>query len=256
MKWEKGKEKFTNLYVASEIGPFAASISQGDFNLSRLNRMYVFPLTLPVLEYKNEINLISKNSNQIGRLYVSRMGDRGAIINIDLGDIVTIKNSEGLPQIDGNIIRSSFQLKYNVKLSDKVNKPNNYNVLAGDFFSFNNFDIKQPRNLLNCLKSNCKLEADALLLIKKSNQSWELILPSDLDSSCFNEDQILEVISNCPTQKELYQAIVNNSININFIDDKPVDFLATREDMLRRVREGQIAKGILKKWPLYVISTL
>jgi hypothetical protein len=208
MRWEKGKERFTNLYVASEIGPFAASISKGDFKL----------------EHRNKRRLISKISNQIGKLFVSRMGDSRAIINIDIGDIITVKNSEGLPQIDGNIIRSSFQLKYKVKLSDKVELPYKYEILAGDFFFLNDLIINQPRNLLNCLKVSCKLETDALLLI-------------------------------CPTQAELHQALINKSIKVKFIEDQPVDFLATREEVLKKVREGQIPKGILKKWPLYVISS-
>jgi len=233
MRWEKGRERFTNLYVASEIGPFAASISKGDFNISRLNRMYVFPLTLAVLESKNERKLISKISNEIGQLFVSRRDDSGVLINIDIGDIITVKKSEGLPQIDGNIIRSSFELKYKIKLSDKVKKPYKYNVLAGDFFSFDDFNIRQPRNLLNCLKSSCKLETDALLLMQKSDKTWELILPSDLDSNCFNENQILEIISKCPTQQEIHQAIVKNYVNISFIEDQPIDFLATREEVLR-----------------------
>ncbi|MFX0021162.1 MAG: hypothetical protein ACFE9S_02480 [Candidatus Hermodarchaeota archaeon] len=255
MKWEKGKEKFTNLYVASEIGPFAASISKGDYEISRLNRMHVFPLTLPVLEYKNKISLISGISDQIGRLYVSRMGESSELINIDIGDIITIRKSEGLPQIDGNIIRSSFQLKYKIKLSDKIRKPKNYNILAGDFFSLNDFNIIQPRNLLNCLKYICKLESNALLLKQESNQFWELILPLNLDTNCTNEDVILKTISNCPTQKELSQAIVNKIVKIRFIEDEPIDFLATRDEVLKKVREGQVPKGILKKWPLYVIPT-
>ncbi|MFX1379603.1 MAG: hypothetical protein ACFFA4_10985 [Promethearchaeota archaeon] len=254
MGWEKGKERFTNLYVASEIGTFAASISKGDFNLSRLNKMYVFPLTLPVLEYNNKRNLISRISEQTGKLLVSKLGDSGPLVNIDIGDIITVKKSDGLPIIEGNIIRSSFELKYKVKLSDKVKKPYNYKVLAGDFFSFNNFNVIQPGNLLNCLKSSCKLKTDALLLMQKSNKSWEFFLPSDLDSNCFNENQILDIISKCPNQKELYQAFANNSVGINFIDDQPVDFLATRAEILKMVREGQISKGILKKWPLYVIK--
>ena len=256
MKWEKGKEKFTNLYVASEIGPFAASISKEGYELSRLNRMYVFPLTLAVLEYKKKRNLISNFSDQIGRLYISRMGDSGALINIDIGDFITIKKSEGLPQIDGTIIRSSFELKYNVKLSDIIKKPEKYNISAGDFFSFDKFNIIQPRNLLNCLKRSCKLESDALLLIQESNQSWKLILPSNLEMRCLDKNKIIEIISKCPTQKESYQAIMNNFIKINFIEDQPVDFLATRQEILKLVRNGQKPKGILKKWPLYVISTM
>jgi hypothetical protein len=256
MQWEKGKERFTNLYVASEIGPFAASISKGDYELSRLNKMYVFPLTLPVFEYKNKFKLISGLSVQFGRLYVSRMGDSGPLINIDIGDIINIKKSDGLPQIDGTIVRSSFELKYNIKISDKIKRPYKYKLLAGDFFSFNDFNIIQPRNLLNCLKNSCKLETDALLLIQASDQFWKLILPSDLDKNCINEDVLIRSISNCPRQKELFQAIENKMVKIDFVEDQPIDFLATREQVLKKVRKGQIPKGILKKWPLYVVATL
>ncbi|MFX1497325.1 MAG: hypothetical protein ACFFBH_07350 [Promethearchaeota archaeon] len=254
MKWKKGNERFTNLYVASEIGPFAASISKGDFKLSHLNRMYVFPLTIPILEYKNKRRLISEVSNQIGKLFISRMGNKKALININVGDIITAMNSEGLPQIDGKIIRSSFQLNYKLKLSKKVEVPYKHEILAGDYFSLNELIINQPRNLVNCLKLNCNLQTDALLLIKRESNSWELVLPLDLKSSCVNATEVLETILKCPTQADLYQAIRNKSINLKFIEDLPVDFLATREAILKKVREGQIPKGILKKWPLYVIS--
>ncbi|MFW9988974.1 MAG: hypothetical protein ACFFC3_09985, partial [Candidatus Odinarchaeota archaeon] len=139
MNWEKGQEKFTNLYVASEIGPFAASIHKGDFKISRLNRMYILPLTLPVLEYKGKRKLISRTDNEFGKLYVSRLNSSGVLINIDMGDVISIKDQEGLPQIDGRILRSSFQLKYPIKLSKEIDIKSNYEVYAGDYFNFSDF---------------------------------------------------------------------------------------------------------------------
>ncbi|MFX1595709.1 MAG: hypothetical protein ACFFBK_06570, partial [Promethearchaeota archaeon] len=168
MKWEKGKEKFTNLYVASEIGPFAASINKGDFEISRLNRMYIFPLTLPVIEYKGKKELISRTKSKIGKLYVSRIHSSKALINIDIGDIISIKKNEGLPQIDGKILRSNFLLKYPINFSEEIPIPPNYNVYAGDYFNFNNFEIYEPRLLLNCIKQKCELEIDSLLLLRKN----------------------------------------------------------------------------------------
>ncbi len=253
MKWEKGEERFTNLYVASEIGPFASSISKGDFEVSRQNRLYVFPLTLPVIEHHGKKELISRASNQTGKLLVSRMDGSNALINIDLGDIITIKENYGLPQIDGKIIRSSFKLKYDLKLSDKFTIPFDYNIYAGDFFSLNEFLINQPRNLINCLKTACNLEVDALLLLKNNKQSWDLVFPSNIQENCKRKERLIELISSCPHQEELTQVIINNLINIDFIEDQPVDFLATRSEILNKVREGQAPKGILKKWPLYVI---
>ncbi|MFX1583018.1 MAG: hypothetical protein ACFFDL_00375 [Promethearchaeota archaeon] len=253
MKWEKGEERFTNLYVASEIGPFASSISKEDFEISRQNRLYVFPLTLPVIEHHNKKELISRASNQTGKLLVSRMDGSNALINIDLGDIITIKENYGLPQIDGKIIRSSFKLKYDLKLSEKFTIPFDYSIYAGDFFSLNEFIINQPRNLINCLKIACNLEVDALLLLKNNKQSWDLVFPSNIQENCKRKERLIELISSCPHQEELTQVIINNLINIDFIDDQPVDFLATRSEILNKVREGQAPKGILKKWPLYVI---
>lgn len=253
MRWEIGKEKFTNLYVASEIGPIASSISKGDFDMSRQNRMYVFPLTLPVIESHKKKQLISRASNQTGKLLVSRMDGSDALINIDLGDIITIKENKGLPQMDGKIIRSSFKLKYDIKLSKRLTIPFDYNIYAGDFFSLNEFTINQPRNLINCLKSNCNLEVDALLLLQNIKESWDLIFPSNIQQNCGRDKKLIDIISSCPHQEELSQGIINNLINIDFIEDNPVDFLATRSEILNKVREGKAPKGILKKWPLYVI---
>jgi len=253
MRWEKGKERFTNLYVASEIGPFASSISKGDFEISRQNRLYIFPLTLPVIEHHNKKQLISRASNKTGKLLVSRMDGSEVLINIDLGDIITLKENEGLPQIDGKIIRSSFKLKYDIKLSEKLTIPFDYNVYAGDFFSLKEFTINQPRYLINCLKIGCNLEVDALLLLKNKKQSWDLIFPSNIQQNCKRNKKLKETISACPYQEELYQGIINNLIKIDFIEDQPVDFLATRSEILNKVREGKAPKGILKKWPLYVI---
>ncbi|MHA2430284.1 MAG: hypothetical protein ACXACC_04525 [Promethearchaeota archaeon] len=253
MKWEKGRERFTNLYVASEIGPFASSISKGDFEISRQNKLYVFPLTLAVIEHHNKKQIISRASNKTGKLLVSRMDGSEALINIDLGDIITIKENEGLPQIDGKIIRSSFKLKYDIKLSEKLTIPFDYNIYAGDFFFLNEFTINQPRNLINCLKNDCNLEVDALILLKSNKQSWDFVFPSNIHENCVKEKKLIELISSCAHQEELTQGIINKLIRIDFIDDQPVNFLATRSEILKKVREGQAPKGILKKWPLYVI---
>jgi len=38
------------------------------------------------------------------------------------------------------------------------------------------------------------------------------------------------------------------------LSENPVDFLATRSEILEKVRNGKNPKGILKKWPLYIIE--
>ena len=45
-------------------------------------------------------------------------------------------------------------------------------------------------------------------------------------------------------------------MEIQLIEEKPVDFLKNRTEILDKVRSGKYPKGILKKWPLYVIKWL
>lgn len=258
MKWEKGKERFTNLYVASEIGPFAASINEGDYKISHSNEMYVFPLTLPIIGYKGKKSLISRSPNKIGRLYVSRSDDKQALMNIDIGDVICIKNQDALPVIDGKILRAGFNLKYPVKISKKVKIPQNYKLYAGDYFSFKKFEIIEPRNLLQCLNRNCNINMDSMLLIETFNNfnedlQWNLALHVSKNSKCATFDELIDTISNCPKEQEIQKAIEKNNIKLELLDEAPVDFVKTRTEMLSKVREGQIPKGILKKWPLYVV---
>ncbi|MFX0083971.1 MAG: hypothetical protein ACFE94_19670, partial [Candidatus Hodarchaeota archaeon] len=258
MKWDRGKERFTNLYVASEVGPIAASINKGDFEVSRLNRMYVFPLTLPVLEYKGKKQLISRTKKKFGKLYVSRLNNSDAKINIDIGDIIFIKNQVGLPQIKGKILRNQFELKYPIRISNHVEITSNYKTYAGDFFSLNGFEIIEPRNLLVYLKEKCQFLNDSLLLIKSDENEipkWRLILPSSKNKKCMTEDQIREILIRYQKAGDLKQEILNQKIDIQIIEEQPVNFLSSREDILTQVRGGNIPKGILKKWPLYVVET-
>jgi len=259
MKWEEGKEKFTNLYVASEIGPFAASINKGDFEISRLNKMYIFPLTLSVIEHKGNKEAVSRTKNKFGKLYVSRLNNSGVLINIDLGDVIFIKNQEGLPQIEGKILRNQIQLKYPIHIANQINIKSNYITYAGDFFSFNDFEIIEPRNILNYLKEKCQISSDSLLLIKSKEKdiiSWRLILPSSINTKCLTEDQLRNLILKYLNKGELRQAFLDRKIDIRIIDDQPINFLAAREDILTQVRNGKVPKGILKKWPLYIVELL
>ena len=258
MKWEKGKEKYTNLYVASEIGPIAASIHKGDFEISHLNRMYILPLTLPVIEYKGKKEMISRTKNKIGKLYVSRLNKSEPLINIDIGDVISIKNQESLPQIDGRILRSSFQIKYPLNLSKEIKIDSDYKIFAGDYFTFSNFEIQNPRILLNCLREKCNLNIDSLLLLKENqilNKELILFLYSEKNKDCTNLNNYSKKLTNCISDNKFKDALLNNEIKIKLINDNPVNFLATRSEILEKVRKGKNPKGILKKWPLYVVET-
>ncbi len=252
MRWKKGEEKFTNLYVASEVGPIASSL--GDFHVSRKNSMYLFPLTLDVLEYKGKKDLISRTENKIGKLLVSRLNNEQFLINIDLGDIIKIKTQKGLPQIEGRILRAKFELKYPLLISNKIPLSNHYTTYAGEYFIFDHFEIYNPRKLLNCLNSHCSSNFECFLLTKTNDSVLKLILPQDINSKCADLDFVKKFIFNCSQHDGLKTAINNNQIKIKIVNDKTIDFLATRSEMLNNVRNGKIPKGILKKWPLYYIE--
>jgi len=252
MHWKKGEEKFTNLYVASEVGPIASSL--GDFDVSRANSMYLFPLTLDVLEYKGKKELISRTKNIIGKLLISRFNNEEILTNIDLGDIIKIKDQKGLPQIEGRILRAKFELKYPILISNKISLSKHYTIYAGDHFIFDHLEIYNPRSILNCLNSNCSSNFECLLLTNTNNSTYKLILPQDIDSNCANLDFLTKVIHNCTPLESFKVAISNNQLKIEIINDKPVDFFATRSEILEKVRNGKMPKGILKKWPLYYIE--
>jgi hypothetical protein len=257
MNWEKGKENFINLYVASEIGPFAASITKDDYNFSRTGNLYVFPLTLPVVENKGKKELISRSKHKIGRLLISKLNDSKPFINIDIGDIIKIVNQETIPQIEGKILRSCFQLNYQIKVSKEIQLPSVYKVYAGDYFTFENFDVYEPRYLLNCLKDNCKLDLDSILLLKQSRVNkivWKLILLSNGKKNCSDTKSLRNLLFECIRNDDFKEQIKKKNIELQLIKNNPIDFLATRSEMLDKVRLGKNPKGILKKWPLYLIK--
>jgi len=257
MKWEKGYEKYTNLYVASEMGPFAASINKNIENNKQTDELIVFPLTLPVLENKGKKQLISESNSKLGKLLISRINDSKVFINLDIGDIIQLTNQQALPHINGKILRSEFQLKYPITLSKNIHLEKDYAVYAGDYFDFSTFEILDPRSLLKCLEIECKLDIDSLLLIeseKNASKSWKIFLNSNYEIKYANQENYKEKLLKCVRNDDFRKIILDNRIKIQLIDENPVDFLKTRSEILEKVRNGNNPKGILKKWSLYVIK--
>ncbi|MEJ2295811.1 MAG: hypothetical protein P8Y23_13730 [Candidatus Lokiarchaeota archaeon] len=254
MKWEKDKEKFTNLYVISEVGPFAASIAKENYEISP-NHMLVFPLSFATLKIKSQMYPLSQITNNYGKLFVSRISDKEPLINIDLGDVISVVGNEsGLPVIEGKILRSSFKLHYPIKLSDKIRTPFFYNIYAGDYFRLNGLAIKEPRKLLFFLKEKCGYNTDSMLLIAHMGPDSDnrLILP--YSSSCMSEEFIKRKITEDNAMQEYHPLFQDNKVKIKLINDQPVNFFATHKNKLEKVRNGDLPKGILKRWPLYVLK--
>ncbi len=254
MHWTKNGEKFTNLYVASEIGPFAASIFHEDKKVINKKDMFVLPLTLPIVENKGEKELISFSNRKQGILLVSRMNAGKELININTGDLITIKNQEGLPQIDGKIIREGFPLKYDINISERVDKPKNYQVYAGGFFSFKTLEIIDPSSLLDCLSLNCALEHDSMLIVRKKVSSpWILYLKLSENSSCNSSEKINDIIFNNCQKKTKYITIKDKQMEIMLLKESPINFPKKKNTIIKAVQNGQLPKGTLKKWPLYLV---
>jgi hypothetical protein len=248
MNWEDGKEKFTNLYVASEIGPIASSL--GDYKLSRSNLMYIFPLFLPMLKYRNKIEFITNSSFKTGKLLISKTENGKPLLNVNIGDVISVESQEILPLIHGKILRSSFKLKYPIKLNDSIKTPENYSVHAGDYFECKSFDLIEPRNLIYCLNEKLKSNIDSMVFLISSNEEdsqKRFIIPVDCEQ--FKEDIFFE----CLSSNSLIREIKSNKVSIKLDSNKIVQYLEDREEVLEKVRKGTLAKGILKKWPLYVI---
>jgi hypothetical protein len=177
------------------------------------------------------------------------------LININTGDVIRIENQEGLPQINGKIIRFGFSLEYPITISEKIILPRNYKVYVGDYFTCQNFKIIEPRNLLNCLSENCKDDIDSMLLVKNGDnlKSLRIIIPHSNNGPCSDSEKYFKIVENCSKPSDLINSIKNGKIELKIIDEQPVQFLKNRIELLSKVREGQIPKGILKKWPLYII---
>ncbi|MFX0049091.1 MAG: hypothetical protein ACFE8G_13145, partial [Candidatus Hermodarchaeota archaeon] len=107
------------------------------------------------------------------------------------------------------------------------------------------------------LKIGCKSDYDSLLLIESEediNKTWKLVLNSDSTGDCSNLEICKQTLLNCIKDKDFRDILTNGEMEIQLIEENPVDFLKTRPEVLDKVRSGKNPKGILKKWPLYVIK--
>lgn len=257
MKWKKGEEIFTNLYVGSEIGPFASSLSfEDDFKIARRNQMFVFPLTVPVLEQKGEKHLIHDAEQGVGRLMISRLQGNAPLINIDTGDIIRLEENTSIPIISGKIIRNGFQLQYPMEVSSKIKPNRDLSIFVGDYFYFGDLEIIEPRLLLNCLNQQLQLGLDKMLLLEGNGNAtgWRLILNANGQDIEDRGDKVRNALVNCENGENngLINAIVDGKVRSEFISEEPIGFNEPRSKLLEKVQRGEISKGILKKWPMYI----
>jgi len=220
--------------------------------------MQVFPLTIPVIENNGKRELISKTNLKIGNLLISYSVNSNNRINIDTGDVISIEKQEGLPIIGGTILRKKFKLKYPVNISSNINRIPDYNIFVGHYFPFKEFKIVNSINLIECLKKKVNLKSDSLLLINSNNSSdkFELFLSANDGTNIKLALELENQLINCNLGGNINSAIENEKLKLKLVNDPPIDYMETREKMLSKVRKGKSPKGVLKKWPLYVIEKL
>ncbi|MFX0133610.1 MAG: hypothetical protein ACFFDN_08200, partial [Candidatus Hodarchaeota archaeon] len=255
MRWEKNKENFTNLYVASEIGPFAATIRKSTAIISPTDKMFIFPLNIPMIEIKGTRNLISHSDNKIGELLISRISENEALLNIKTGDIITIKQQVGLPQIGGDILRANFQLKKKLKISSELPIPKNYKILVGDYFDLEDIEIINPRRFSACLAQNCGFQRKSIMLFKSqiNDQLWTMLIPIPSGNDCLDFKKFIQKLNLCPLSQNIRLAIEKNKLRLKFVENIPLESEEKRHELLDKVNKGLLPTGILKKWPIYVI---
>lgn len=256
MRWKKGSEKFTNLYVGSEIGPFAATISRDDQGLPVDDKMHVFPLTIPVIERKGERDLISRSTHRIGRLLLSRFNISDYVINIDTGDVIIIESQEGLPRISGQVLRAGFRLKVKVVFKPETKIPREYHTFVGDYFELGELEIINPRRTLACLSKRCKTkkELPAVIKLGTSKDPSIMIISSPKGSECHTVKEIQKNLPLCPGGKTIEQALKNKRLILETLNSNPVETETPKSELLKLVRKGELPKGILKQWPLYLAT--
>lgn len=245
LHWKAGSERVTNLYVGSELGPFAASISEDPATVSR-ETMFVFPLTLPTMYGPSGFSPISRTEQGMGTLFVSRVHEGYPLININTGDIITLKGFECLPVIGSEILRAPFPLKMQVSISPEAGISQG-SLFVGEYFDFGDFLMKNPRELLTCMINTCDLDRSASLLMVKKEFGWEIVVPSH-----YADIDILSCLGSCPGGIPLLEAIQDHHLRLKIVGKNPVISAVSRPELLQRVRAGELPKGILKRWPLYV----
>ncbi len=254
MQWKKGVEKFTNLYVGSEIGPFASTLKHDCSESNSEDMMRVFPLTLPSIENRGRVEIITRSKDNIGRLLVSRMNGTDPIINIDTGDVLSIESREGLPKISGEVLRSAFRLKTEMTFSPAYNIPQGFDIFVGDYFDFGDFRIINARPLVACLAERCGSNAESSILIRPSRNDSNWVLAFPQGQNCHNITDIRKSMSLCPGGKTIELFEKKGHITFEIVDQNPIETKLSRSELIKRVRKGELPKGVLKRWPLYVFA--
>ena len=169
----------------------------------------------------------------------------------EIGDLKNVQDlylgNNKISTIPGEIgkLKSLVELKLN----------NNNSVYVGDYFPLKEFRIVDPRKILNCICRKCDLKSDSMLLLNENRNKWRLYITPIHLNGCGNQQEVHNLISECSEENGLNEAINNGFLKVFTLKESPLDFMSPRSEILKQVRSGKLPKGILKKWPLYLVRT-
>ncbi|MEM2959840.1 MAG: hypothetical protein QW261_16180 [Candidatus Jordarchaeaceae archaeon] len=98
-----------------------------------------------------------------------------------------------------------------------------------------------------------KERLSALILADIGMKQFVMILPISQSSRCTGVEDIKNKLSQCPGVEYIRRAIQRNQLRLETINSQPFETETPRTELLKRVKNGELPKGILKRWPLYLI---
>lgn len=254
MGWSLGAERFTNLYVGSEVGPFAATLRRHPDDPIGHDAMAVFPLTLPAIRRRGAVQLLSRCDTGRGRLLVSRVHVGSPVYNLDSGDVVQVMAVAGAPMIAGEILRDAFPLRVAPTVTLTPATPRRCAVYVGGYFDLGALEIVNPRRLQACLAEKCHVTIPVSVLYPPGlGDSWTWRF--SVQGSCRVSTPTIErVLASCPEGAPLASVIRDGALRIEVDHDLTTMVDRSRGDRLRQVGAGMLPKGVLKRWPLYLLK--
>ncbi|MFX0135200.1 MAG: hypothetical protein ACFFDN_16270, partial [Candidatus Hodarchaeota archaeon] len=73
------------------------------------------------------------------------------------------------------------------------------------------------------------------------------------DNDCLDFKKFIQKLNLCPLSQNIRLAIEKNKLRLKFVENIPLESEEKRHKLLDKVNKGLLPKGILKKWPIYVI---
>jgi hypothetical protein len=253
MGWTRGAERFTNLYVGSETGPFAATLRRHPDDPVEQAAMAVFPLTLPAIQRRGAVQLLSRSDAGWGRLLVSRMHVAKPVYNLDTGDVVQVTGAPGAPTIADAILRAPFPWRVRTPFTPPPT-PTGYDVYVGGYFDLGALEVVIPRRLQACLAGQSGVAVLGSVLYRPDRDGpwvWRLFVQGPRHVSIAVVERRL---ASCPEGAPLASAARRGAIRIEVDPATPLQRGPSRVALLGRVGDGTLPKGALKRWPLYLLK--